>query len=124
MSQEIGIQYAKPGIDEEGYFIQCPVCPTITRANPNWTSEDSVTKGTARLHAEHWEEEHTPICKWFWGCHEKATGVTPHSTLGEVDTCDEHHEFSKGGGPAGVPPLAAARLRAMTPEQRKLVIGR
>lgn len=36
------------------------------------------------------------LCQWFLKCEREAMGVTPHSVLGSVPTCDLCHKFATG----------------------------
>lgn len=57
--QPVGIPYAPAGVDELGYYMQCPICQTRSYG-PHGTvsSEDEITSGAAAKHYEHWTAEH------------------------------------------------------------------
>ena len=50
-----GVPYAKSGFDDDGYYVECPVCGERNRARVSARSEDGVTKGAARKYAQHFE---------------------------------------------------------------------
>lgn len=35
-------------------------------------------------------------CHWFARCDRSATGMTPHSVMGDLPTCDRCHKFATG----------------------------
>jgi hypothetical protein len=54
-----GLPYAAPGNDTTGYFVTCPVCGFICRAEGSIgkaTAEDDATKGALRTYQFHFAQ--------------------------------------------------------------------
>lgn len=55
----LGLPYAPAGVDEHGYYVECPVCHTRCRAEAGPAlDEDRVTKDAGAAYADHYTTTH------------------------------------------------------------------
>lgn len=110
----------------------CPDCGYVRGVKPEhrkgcsytWSDPPMTMREASRVLESANPVSADVICEWFFGCHNEADGTLDHSTLGAVNACAIHKAWRERIGNTGdMPPIVAARLRAMTPEQRNAVIG-
>jgi hypothetical protein len=53
-----GLPYAPAGVDDLGYFMQCPECALRIHSTTDDDGEDAITKRAGVNYAEHYEEAH------------------------------------------------------------------